>query len=184
MSYIPSIIAPVYLGIRKIILQEKSKFTDKKFNDDGTFFTRKSYKDYFCEKILDSTKVPTSDELFNDNEDVEELFKTTQKFIDKTKHVKIKKRKSYALRMSANKPPVETFKNTSIESPVSNDNSFRLKIPRIAHRKKSKKVRINRLSSSKNSGGSDTIKESSNSIMRQSLGTEKLNQDFFSFFDI
>lgn len=47
MSFIPSIIAPVYLGIRKIIIQSKTKISKQKFNEDGTFFARKSYKDYF-----------------------------------------------------------------------------------------------------------------------------------------
>lgn len=114
MNWIPSIIAPVYLGIRKIIIQEKSKFDEQRFNDDGTLFIRKSYKDYFCEKAFDATKTPTGDELFNDNNDVEELFRNTQKFIDKTKHLKIKKRKSYALRMSeTHKPSKKGMKTTS-----------------------------------------------------------------------
>lgn len=48
-------------------------------------------------------------------------------------------------------------------------------------KRKVKGTRLNRLSSNKNNSGSDFIKESVDSIMRQSLGTEKLNQDFFSF---
>ena len=70
-------------------------------------------------------------------DDVEELFKSTQEFIDKSKHVKVKKRRSHAIKMSATKKNVKS-KNTSIDSPLSREggSTIGLKIPKFAPKKK------------------------------------------------
>jgi uncharacterized GH25 family protein len=55
-SQIPSIIAPVYFGIRKIFVQEKM-VSEKKH-----LFSKYSYKDFFCENELENDINPFSTE--------------------------------------------------------------------------------------------------------------------------
>lgn len=62
---IPSIIAPVYFGIRRLVLQEKAA-TEKPRNGDmlsidSSLFARQSYKEYFCEREFDHEVNPFSD---------------------------------------------------------------------------------------------------------------------------
>jgi hypothetical protein len=78
-------------------------------------------------------------------------------------------------------------KNTSIESPLSREggSSIGLKLPKLGLRKK--RVNIGRLkriaSSALHKGQNEPIKPSADAIMRQSLGTENIEQDYFSYLN-
>jgi hypothetical protein len=149
-------------------------------------FGKLTYEDYFCESEIEQEQNPfatATEDIDNNSDDVEELFKATQEIIDKKKKVKFKKRRSYAVRMSATKNTGS--KNTSNESPISQGGSnIGLKIPRLGGRKKKSNVPTLKrfVSNTSEFLQPDGLKAGDN-IMRQSVGIEQFDEDYFSFIN-
>ena len=82
--------------------------------------------------------------------------------------------------MSANKNSINS-KNTSLESPLSKDSSIGIRLPDMYTKKRKTNImKLQRFGSSNESWDVQFARTTAENITRQSLGTETLNQDFFS----